>query len=154
MPVSLQVTESCAGNSCHVVVGRAALRAAKPRGKAYVFSRIARYAIATGRAERGVAHDLRSYAAAAVRDFASITDPTKIGPLLRALIGYVGQPATRAALRLAPLTFVRPGELGVAAGKQFDLDAKEIGRKAYVVRTPVLDGESRGDNNSRIPLQH
>lgn len=32
---------------------------------------------------------------------------------------------------------------------EFDLDAIEVGRKAYVVRTPVLEGETRADNNSR-----
>eukprot|EP00456_Euglypha_rotunda_P015896 TRINITY_DN1516_c0_g1_i3.p1 TRINITY_DN1516_c0_g1~~TRINITY_DN1516_c0_g1_i3.p1 ORF type:complete len:845 (-),score=233.60 TRINITY_DN1516_c0_g1_i3:430-2964(-) len=32
---------------------------------------------------------------------------------------------------------------------EFDLDAKEIGRKAYLVRTPVMEGESRDDNNGR-----
>ncbi|MEJ0006027.1 MAG: integrase arm-type DNA-binding domain-containing protein [Steroidobacteraceae bacterium] len=91
-----------------------------------VFSRIARYAIATGRAERDVSQDLRgAIAAATVRNFASITDPVKIGPLLRALDGYVGQPSTHAALRLAPLTFVRPGELRAAAWNEFDLDCKE-----------------------------
>jgi len=32
---------------------------------------------------------------------------------------------------------------------EFDLDAMEVGRKAYIVRTPVLEGETRADNNSR-----
>lgn len=45
--------------------------------------------------------------------------------LLRALDGYRGAPETRAALRLAPLLFVRPGELRAARWSEFDLDAKE-----------------------------
>ncbi|MGC1331420.1 tyrosine-type recombinase/integrase, partial [Pseudomonas sp.] len=42
---------------------------------------------------------------------AAITDPAKIGQLLRDIDGFTGQPVTHAALKLAPLVFVRPGEL-------------------------------------------
>jgi hypothetical protein len=38
-------------------------------------------------------------------------EPRKIGGLLRAIDSYVGHPTTQAALRLAPLVFLRPGEL-------------------------------------------
>lgn len=53
---------------------------------------------------------------------ASITDPAKIGGLLRAIEGYAGDPVTCAALRLAPLVFVRPGELRAAQWQEIDLD--------------------------------
>ena len=53
---------------------------------------------------------------------ASITDPAKIGELLRAIEGYTGDPVTCAALRLAPLVFVRPGELRAAQWQEIDLD--------------------------------
>lgn len=43
--------------------------------------------------------------------FATITDPAGIGALLRAIDGYEGMLVARCALRLAPLVFVRPGEL-------------------------------------------
>jgi integrase len=36
--------------------------------------------------------------------------------------GFDGQPTTRAALRLAPHVFVRPGELRQAEWCEFDLD--------------------------------
>lgn len=90
------------------------------------FSQVARYAIATGRAERDVAVDLRGALAPVVaRSHATLTDPTAVGELLRAIDGYSGQPATAAALRLLPLVFVRPGELRAAEWSEFDLDAGE-----------------------------
>ena len=57
--------------------------------------------------------------------FAAITDPKKIGELLRALDGYQGHFVTKCALRIAPLVFVRPAELRKAEWSQFDLDAAE-----------------------------
>jgi integrase len=85
-----------------------------------------RYAIATGRAERDPSHDLRG-ALPPVKGnhFAAVTDPVKLGPVLRALYGYEGTLPVRCALRLAPLLFVRPGELRRAEWKNIDLDAGE-----------------------------
>lgn len=89
-------------------------------------SAVFRYAIATGRAERDPAADLRgALAPVVVRNHAAITEPTKIGELLRAIHGYSGQPATDYALKLLPLTFVRPGELRGAEWSEFDLDRAE-----------------------------
>lgn len=82
-----------------------------------------RYAIATGRASRDPSADLRGALAPIVRaSRAAVTDPAKVGDLLRALDGYSGQFVTRCALRLAPLLFVRPGELRRAEWAEFDLD--------------------------------
>lgn len=53
---------------------------------------------------------------------AAITDPAKIGQLLRDIDGFTGQPVTHAALKLAPLVFVRPGELRGAEWSEIDLD--------------------------------
>jgi integrase len=55
----------------------------------------------------------------------AITDPKRVGELLRAIADYEGMPVTRAALQLAPLVFVRPGELRKAEWAEFDLDAGE-----------------------------
>jgi len=75
-------------------------------------SNVFKYAIATERAERNPAADLSiAMPARRKRRYATITDPQEIGKLLRAMDGYTGHPVTRAALKLAPLTFVRPGEL-------------------------------------------
>ncbi|WP_395061192.1 tyrosine-type recombinase/integrase [Paraburkholderia silvatlantica] len=87
---------------------------------------IFRYAVATGRAMRDVSVDLRG----ALRPnqhthFAAFTDPDKVGEMLRALDGFSGTSVVGAALRLAPLLFVRPGELRQAEWSQFDLDRRE-----------------------------
>lgn len=85
-----------------------------------------RYAIATGRAERDPAPDLRgALKPVLVQHMAAITDPKRVGELLRAIESYKGMPITRAALELAPLVFVRPGELRKAEWIEFDLDAAE-----------------------------
>jgi integrase len=91
-----------------------------------ICSRVFRYAVATGRAERDCTVDLRgALPALTVGHFAAITQPAKIGQLLRAIDGYVGQPATHAALKLAPYVFVRPGELRQAEWPEFELAAAE-----------------------------
>ena len=56
---------------------------------------------------------------------AAITEPAKVAELLRAIEGYQGDPATCAPLRLAPLVFVRPGELRGAEWSEFTLDGDE-----------------------------
>lgn len=85
-----------------------------------------RYAIATGRAERDPTPDLRgALKPVLVQHMAAITDPKRVGDLLRAIESYKGMPVTRAALQLAPLVFVRPGELRKAEWAEFDLDAAE-----------------------------
>jgi integrase len=90
------------------------------------FGQVARYAIATGRAERDVSADLRGALAPIVtRSHASLTEPAAVGALLRAIDGYVGQPATAAALKLLPYVFVRPGELRAADWSEFDLEGAE-----------------------------
>ncbi len=71
-----------------------------------------RYAVATGRAERDPSGDLRGAIPPTKQTHhATITDPKEIGALLRAIDGYEGGLIVRCALRLAPLVFVRPGEL-------------------------------------------
>jgi integrase len=89
-------------------------------------SQVFRYAVATGRAQRDPTFDLRG-ALPPVRSnhFASITEPKAIGGLLRAIDVYKGSFITQCALRLAPLVFVRPGELRRAEWAEFDLDASE-----------------------------
>lgn len=89
-------------------------------------SMIFRYAIATGRAQRDPAADLRG--ALSVPDaghMPTMTDPARIAQLLRDMYGYRGNFTTCAALRIAPLVFVRPGELRLAEWVEFDLVAAE-----------------------------
>ena len=85
-----------------------------------------RYAIATGRADRDVAADLHGALQPAITTHhASITEPKAIGALLRDLAAYQGAPVTKAALQLAPLVFLRPGELRRAEWAEIDLDGAE-----------------------------
>ena len=87
---------------------------------------IFRYAIATDRAERNIALDLQgALPPTKEKHHASITDPKAIGELLRAIDSYQGSLVTRCALQLAPLVFVRPGELRQAEWSEFDFEAKE-----------------------------
>jgi integrase len=85
-----------------------------------------RYAIATGRAERDLSADLRGALPPVKGEhFSAITEPKRAAELLRAIDGYQGTATVRYALRLAPLVFVRPGELRKAEWAHFDLDAAE-----------------------------
>ncbi|MCK9391694.1 MAG: integrase arm-type DNA-binding domain-containing protein [Syntrophales bacterium] len=88
-----------------------------------LLGQIFRYAVATGRAERDPAHDLiGAIPQPKEQHFAAITDPKEIGPLLRAIDNYAGSFVVRCALKLAPLLFVRPGELRHAEWAEIDLD--------------------------------
>jgi integrase len=88
--------------------------------------RVFRYAIATGRADRNPVLDLSgALERLQTRHFSTVTNPDQIGELLRALHGYGGSIVTQSALRLAPLVFVRPGELRQAKWADIDLDAAE-----------------------------
>ncbi|MGH8478350.1 MAG: tyrosine-type recombinase/integrase [Gammaproteobacteria bacterium] len=91
-----------------------------------ICGQVFRYAIATGRAERDPAADLRgALPPVKERHHAAITDPKAVGALLRAIDGYQGSFITQCALLLAPLTFVQPGELRKAEWPEIDLDAAE-----------------------------
>jgi integrase len=99
-----------------------------------------RYAIVTGRADRDAAADLRgALKPTNPEHFAAVTDPGELGELLRALWGYQdGTPVVAAALKLAPMLFVRPGELRSAKWADIDLDAGEWKFTASKTKTPHL----------------
>ena len=85
-----------------------------------------RYAIATGLAERDPSADLRgALTVPIVKHRPAVTEPKVIGAMLRAIDGYIGHAVTLAALRLAPLVFVRPGELRSAEWSEIDFDGAE-----------------------------
>ena len=84
-------------------------------------SQIFRYAIVTGRLSRDPAADLRgALQPAKTSHLAAVTEPEAIGALLRSLHGYQGGVVIGCALRLAPLVFVRPGELRKAEWTEID----------------------------------
>jgi integrase len=85
-----------------------------------------RYAIATGRAERDPSGDLRDALPPAKGEhFAAVTEPKQVAEILRAIDGYEGSLIVRCALRLAPLVFVRPGELRKSEWADIDFDKLE-----------------------------
>jgi integrase len=89
-------------------------------------SQVFRYAVQTERAAHDVTADLRGALAPVVSEHhAAVTEPARIGELLRAIDGYTGHIATAYALKLAPLLFVRPGELRHAEWTEFELDGFE-----------------------------
>jgi len=94
-----------------------------PKRVAQNCGQVFRYAIATGRAERNPVPDLRgALTTAKTKHFAAITDPKIIGKLWLDIKNYKGMFVTRCALQLAPLLFVRPGELRQAEWGEFDLE--------------------------------
>lgn len=103
-----------------------------------------RYAIATGRAERNPVPDLHG-ALPPVKPvhMAAITDPAKIGALLRTFDAYEGTLTVRCALQLAPLVFVRPGELRKAEWADIDLEAAEWRFTVSKTKTPHVVPLSR-----------
>ncbi len=121
---------------------RGALRMA--HGTLQICGRVLRYAVATGRAERDVSWDLRgALPPAKTKHLPAITDPKEVGPLLRVLNGYPGTLPVRCALRLAPLVFVRPGELRRA-------EWTEIDRAEGVWTVPAR--RTKSNREHRVPL--
>jgi len=108
----------------------AAVRRVEARGALDVAHRVLttagqvwRYAVATGRASRDVSADIRgALKPHRGKHFAAITQPAKVGELIRVIRGYQGGPIVRTALALAPILFQRPGELRAMAWAEVDLD--------------------------------
>ena len=110
-----------------------------------------RYAVSTGR----TAHDVTADIKGALKihhgkHFAAITDPVKLGELIRIIRSYQGGPIVRAALQLAPMLFQRPGELRAAAWAEFDLDAALWTIPAARMKRPI-EGKEHGDPHY-VPL--
>lgn len=109
------------------------------------------YALATGKAGRNIALDLKgALTPHKGRHFAAITDPMKLGELIRAIRGYKGGLIARAALQLAPMLFQRPTELRAAEWSEFDLDAALWSIQAKRMKR-TYDGKENGDPHL-VPL--
>jgi integrase len=110
-----------------------------------------RYAVATGRTPRDITADIRgALKPHHGKHFAAITDPVKLGELIRVIRGYQGGPIVRAALKLAPMLFQRPGELRAAAWAEFDLDAAMWTIPSNRMKRSV-EGKQNG-NPHQVPL--
>ncbi len=86
-----------------------------------------RYAVATGRAQRDPTGDLRGALPPVRKDkhFAAITDPKKVGELMRDIDGYQGSFIVKSAFKLSPFLFVRPGELRKMEWVELNLELAE-----------------------------
>ena len=101
-----------------------------------ICGQVFRYAVVTGRVDRDITPDLRGALPPAKGEhFAAITEPKQVAELLRAIDGYQGSLPAVCALKLAPLVFVRPGELRAAEWQHIDLDAKEW--RYFITKTDV-----------------
>lgn len=84
------------------------------------------HAVATGRAERDITSDIKKALKPHIREnLPAITDPVKFGELLRASAAYNGGPIVRAALKLAPILFQRPGNLRMMRWADLDLGMEQ-----------------------------
>ena len=82
------------------------------------------HAVATGRAKRDITPDIKKALKPHIREnLPAITDPVQLGALLRASDAYAGGPIVRAALKLAPLLFQRPGNLRTMRWADLDMAA-------------------------------
>ena len=92
---------------------------------------IFRYAIQTDRAkDNPTIHLSGALKTPKEKHMASIVEPEKVGDLLRQIDGYQGTFIVRCALQLAPLVFVRPGELRQAEWNDINLETAEWRFKA------------------------
>lgn len=136
----------------------AAIRKVEERGALDVAHRVLttagavwRYAVSTARTPRDITGDLKgALTPHHGKHFAAITDPLKLGAMIRVIRGYQGGPVVRTALQLAPLLFQRPGELRGMAWEELDLDAALWTIPAMRMKRK-LDGKQNGDPHL-VPL--
>lgn len=127
----------------------AVLRRIDGRGARYTahrvrseISRVFRFAIQGGRVATDPAHSLiGAIPPVKTRHMPSITEPAKVGEMLRAFEAFSGTFPVLCALKLAPMLFVRPGELRKAEWADIDLDKAEW---RYLV--------TKTDTNHLVPL--
>jgi integrase len=101
-----------------------------------ICGQVFRYGVATGRVDRDITPDLRGALPPAKGEhFAAITEPKAVAELLRAIDSYQGSLSAICALKLAPLVFVRPGELRAAEWQHIDFEVREW--RYFVPKTSV-----------------
>lgn len=139
----------------------AAVRMVEERGALDVAHRVLttagqvwRYAVATGRAKRDITADIRgALKPHHGKHYAAITDPVKLGELIRVIRGYQGGPIVRAALQLAPMLFQRPGELRAAEWAEFDLDRAMWTIPAARMKRSVEGKRNGAPHQVPLPMQ-
>ena len=87
------------------------------------------------------------------KSFAAITDPIRMGDLMRAIMAYKGGPVVRAALQLAPLLYQRPGNLRMMEWAELDLDAALWTIPSQKMKRTKLEKEQGDDHVVPLPTQ-
>lgn len=119
----------------------------------FVCGQIFRYAVGTGRAERDPTADLKGILPPrSKKHHAAITEPKEVAGLLRAIDAFNGTFPVKCALRLAPLVFLRPGELRQAEWSEFDLDAGEWNIPIERMKLRKRIKEERRGEKHLVPL--
>ncbi len=99
-----------------------------------IISQVFRFGVASGYTERDITTDLTGALKKVVRGHrAAITEPAELAKLLRAIDNYDGNKVVKHALQIAPLLFVRPGEL--RAMKWTDIDFENSEWRYFIGKT-------------------
>lgn len=126
------------------IVDRGAIETA--RRVLRLIRQVCAFAVITGRLDANPATDLvAALPTTKAKHMAALVKPDEVGGLLRAIDGYQGERTVRAALMLAPLVFVRPGELRSAEWQELDLKAGrwEIPKERMKMDEPLVVPLSR-----------
>ena len=109
-----------------------------------IVGQVLRYGIATGQAVHDITADLKgALIPRKPEHFPTLTDPEKIGGLMRSIYAFSGSPVVRCAMLFQIYTAVRPGEMRKAEWKEIDGDLWKIPAERMKKRRPHL-----------VPLSH
>ena len=101
-----------------------------------IIGQVMRYCVSLELVDGDPTRDLKGALTPAVsKNMAAITKPEEVGGLMRSIESYKGTAVTRAALRFAALTFVRPGELRHAEWSEIDFE-----RKLWIIPPEKMKG--------------
>ncbi|MEI6827079.1 MAG: integrase arm-type DNA-binding domain-containing protein [Desulfuromonadales bacterium] len=119
----------------------------------FVIGQIFRYAVGSGRAERDWTVDLKGQLSPrSQKHHAAITDPKELVGLLRAIDGFNGTYTVKSAMQLAPLVFLRPGELRQAEWSEFDFKNAEWNIPIERLKLKKRIKEDRKGERHLVPL--
>ena len=101
-----------------------------------IIGQVMRYCVSLELADGDPTRDLKgALTPTQAKHMAAITTPKEVGALMRSIDDYKGTIVTRAALKMAALTFVRPGELRHAEWSEIDID-----RKCWIIPPEKMKG--------------
>ncbi|WP_224983564.1 tyrosine-type recombinase/integrase [Geomonas agri] len=119
----------------------------------FVIGQVFRYAVGSGRADRDPTADLKGLLPPrSQKHHAAITEPKEVAGLLRAIDGFTGTFTVKCAMQLAPLVFLRPGELRQAEWSEFDLGAAEWNIPIERMKLKKRVKEYRAGQKHLVPL--